>query len=46
MEKAGFAGWYSVEMKPQPDLGLSALDRALDRLLEAVAIAEEKAVLT
>jgi sugar phosphate isomerase/epimerase len=46
MENAGFTGWYSIEMKPQPDLGLTALDRALDRLLEAVAIAEQKPVLT
>jgi sugar phosphate isomerase/epimerase len=43
MADAGYSGWYSVEMKPQPDLGLSALDRALDRLLEAVELAQDKA---
>lgn len=40
MSDAGYVGWYSIEMKPQPELGLTALDLALGRLLEAAKHAE------
>ena len=45
MASAGYNRWYSIEMKPQPFLGLSALDKALHRLQEAVELAGEKAKL-
>jgi sugar phosphate isomerase/epimerase len=42
MADAGYTGWYSIEMKPHPDLGLTALESALDRLLKAAELAEER----
>ncbi|MCG6206875.1 sugar phosphate isomerase/epimerase [Rhodopseudomonas sp. HC1] len=42
MTKAGYSGWYSIEMKPQPEHGLAALDQALGRLVEAAMLADER----
>lgn len=42
MAAVGYNGWYSIEMKPQPLPGLTALDGALRRLVEAAKFAAER----
>jgi sugar phosphate isomerase/epimerase len=36
MTDTGYSGWYSIEMKPKPDVGLAALDESIGRLQQAV----------
>ena len=42
MANGGYIGWYSIEMKQQPSLGLTALEKAIDRLLEAADLAGQE----
>ena len=46
MTNAGYPGWLSIEMKPQPELGLAALDDALSRLVEATDLAQKRVAAT